>query len=421
MKPGSTIWLRGGTYGNGGTTIFNSKLVGEPDKPITIRAYPGERPIIDGSLMVYREWTVFWGLEVFSSDPNRISTIEGSHPQDISRTVGINVLAPNTKFINNIVHDQGEGFGFWKEAINSELYGNIVYNNGWQGPDRGHGYSIYAQNQEGTKLISDNITFNNFGEYGVHVYGESIDLLGFLFEGNVNFNGKFLIGGLQPAGDITLVDNYFYRGQVQFGYRNQNNRDITLKNNYFGSQASDTLTIKWWQDLDVSGNRIWNDTTKNVSFLYPDTPGSYLWDNNGYYAPGNDAFVLDNAPLSLDQWKNTTGFDQNSSFTTGSPSGVDVFIRPNKYEANRANIIIYNWDEKGSVSVDISNLGLRNGQKYVLHNTQNYLNETIEGTYDGKPIDIPMTGWSIVKPIGWNEPLQPSTFPQFGVFLLIGK
>ena len=185
VKPGDTIWIRGGTYGDGGSTIFNSKLVGEAGKPITVRAFPGEQVVIDGSIMVYREYTTFWGLEVLNSDLKRSTAIAGSYPGDISRSDGFNVLASNTKFINNIVHDQGEGFGFWKQAVNAELYGNIVYNNGWQGPDRGHGYSIYAQNEVGTKLIPDNITFNNFGQYGVHVYGESIQLLGFRFEGNV--------------------------------------------------------------------------------------------------------------------------------------------------------------------------------------------------------------------------------------------
>ena len=204
---------------------------------------------------------------------------------------------------------------------------------------------------------------------------------------------------------------------MRFGYRNQNNQNITLKNNYFGAQGSNTLEIKWWQDMDISGNRIWNDTTENVSFTYPGATGSYNWDNNVYYGPDSDAFLIDNDLLNWELWKNETGFDQNSSFTTGSPSGVDVFVRPNEYEAKRAHIIIYNWDEMNSVPVDISQVGLRIGQKYVLHNTQNYYAETIEGTYNGIPINVPMTGWSIAKPTGWNEPLRPSTFPQFGVLV----
>ena len=125
--------------------------------------------------------------------------------------------------------------------------------------------------------------------------------------------------------------------------------------------------------------------------------------------------------MNWEQWRNETGFDQNSSITTSSPSGVDVIVRPNEYETQRAHIIIYNWEGANSVSVDVSRVGLQIGQKYVLHNTQNCINEKIEGTYDGKPINIPMTGWTVAIPTGWNEPLEPSTFPQFGVFLLSGE
>ena len=200
--------------------------------------------------------------------------------------------------------------------------------------------------------------FNNFGEYGVHVYGESVELIGFLFDGNVNFNGKFLIGGLKPAGNITLTNNYFYRSQQELGYSSTNNQNLTLKNNYFGAQGSNTLEIKWWRTLDVSGNRLWNDTTKIVSVTYPPNRETYSWNNNQYFAPGENAFVLNNQAKNWGQWKNDTGFDNNSTFVTGPSSGVNVFIRPNKYEKNRTNIIIYNWDEQDSVKVDISSVGL---------------------------------------------------------------
>src|SRR5262249_33513384 len=43
VKPGDTIWLRGGTY----TGRFNSTLTGTAGAPITVRQYPGERAILD--------------------------------------------------------------------------------------------------------------------------------------------------------------------------------------------------------------------------------------------------------------------------------------------------------------------------------------------------------------------------------------
>jgi hypothetical protein len=43
VKPGDTLWLRGGTYRGG----FTSTLRGTRDAPITVRAVPGERVTVD--------------------------------------------------------------------------------------------------------------------------------------------------------------------------------------------------------------------------------------------------------------------------------------------------------------------------------------------------------------------------------------
>lgn len=49
VKPGDTIWLRGGTYGMG-TNVYFSGLAGTSNNPIIVRQYPGERAIIDGEI-----------------------------------------------------------------------------------------------------------------------------------------------------------------------------------------------------------------------------------------------------------------------------------------------------------------------------------------------------------------------------------
>src|SRR3990170_4383037 len=45
VKPGDTIWIRGGTYKG----AFTSRLAGAPDAPIVLRQYPGERVVVDGA------------------------------------------------------------------------------------------------------------------------------------------------------------------------------------------------------------------------------------------------------------------------------------------------------------------------------------------------------------------------------------
>ncbi len=46
VKPGDTIWLRGGTYTG---APFTSYLNGTSANPIIVRQYPGERARIDGN------------------------------------------------------------------------------------------------------------------------------------------------------------------------------------------------------------------------------------------------------------------------------------------------------------------------------------------------------------------------------------
>src|SRR5205085_10031094 len=109
---------------------FTSNLTGTATAPITVRQYPGERATIDGApsptlgtFVVMGAWTTYMGFEIMNSYPNRVVDING-------RGTGLDVYGPNTKFINLIVHDAQVGVGFWTPAVNSELYGNIIYNNG---------------------------------------------------------------------------------------------------------------------------------------------------------------------------------------------------------------------------------------------------------------------------------------------------
>src|SRR5580765_282502 len=83
VKPGDTLWLRGGTY----TGRFTSYLNGTSTQPIVVRQYAGERATIDGGtsgttaiFTVYGSYTWFWGFEVTSSDPDRSTSTPGSSP-----------------------------------------------------------------------------------------------------------------------------------------------------------------------------------------------------------------------------------------------------------------------------------------------------------------------------------------------------
>lgn len=418
VKPGDTVWLAGGTYGTGYSTKFKIRLAGAEGKPVTVRALPGERVTIDGTIEVLKPWTTVWGLEVMNSDPDRISTDGSSHPGDINRLGGIDVFAPHASLINNVIHDTRQGSGFWSDAPDSEMYGNVIYNNGWSAPDRGHGHGVYTQNEAGTKRIRENIIFSNFSGYNLHAYSTNGFLNGFRIEGNILFNGVLLVGSeTQPADDIVLVRNYLYNSQVQLGYRAPGNGSLVLQDNKIHLNGGRPLEIKWWEEVLFSGNQIWGN---GISLLSGETPGAYSFDGNTYLSLSSPDFELDGAGQSWGQWQGQAGLDPNSSLTSGTPTGFEVAVLPNQYETKRANIAIYNWDRQESIPVDLSLAGLAPGDPFTLHNVQDFYGQTFSGVYDGNPVMVPMTGWQAAPPVGWGELLAPNTFPEFGAFVLVG-
>ncbi|MFN7926753.1 MAG: hypothetical protein U0Y68_02215 [Blastocatellia bacterium] len=267
VKPGATIWVRGGTYAG----AFVSNLTGTETAPITVRAYPGERPMLDGigydytknPLTVNGAYAIYWGLEVMNSSQDRSTRRAGA----------INVFGAHTKFINNILHDACEGLGVWTSAIDAELYGNIIFNGGWQGasPDRGHGHGVYTQNNTGTKVYRDNVIFNQYG-FGFHAYTEGGSIKGFLLDGNVSFNNgqpvrehtreaNILVGGLQPADRITLQNNFTFHPadtnstNVQLHYYAAGNQNLTVQGNYF-LNGNMTVSVKDWLQASFTNNVI---------------------------------------------------------------------------------------------------------------------------------------------------------------------
>ncbi len=227
VNPGDTIWLRGGLYAG----TFVSYLNGTAASPVVVRQYPGERATLDGGnsagtavLAVRGSYTWFWGFEVMSSDPARQSNQSGSNPSDIHRGDGIQIWQtgdhPGFKFINLAIHDARQGVSFWKEAVDAEVNGCLIYYNGWNGTDRGHGHGIYTQNQSGTKHIVDNVIFENF-DHGIQAYGSSSAYLNnYDIEGNTfssdgiiatpDGGRNLLIGGDSTAQNLTIANNILY-------------------------------------------------------------------------------------------------------------------------------------------------------------------------------------------------------------------
>src|SRR5262249_18812227 len=144
---------------------------------------------------------------------------------------------------------------------------------------------------------------------------------------------------------------------------------------------------------------------------------AYVWDNNTYYTKTSTSaspFTLTSqgklATYSFTDWSRHTGYDRNSRLirtATGRPTGLKIASLLNQYEAGRANIVVYNWDRKNQVEVDVSG-ALKNGDRFEVRNAQDLYGPPVSsGVYDGAPLRLPMAG---------SQPAQ-----EFGAFVLMKK
>ena len=94
-----------------------------------------------------------------------------------------------------------------------------------------------------------------------------------------------------------------------------------------------------------------------------------------------------------------------------------VFVRPNKYEAKRANVIVYNWDSASSVAVNLPGV-LNAGDQYVIQDAQNFYGPAVaSGTYAGGSINLPMNSTAKATPVGFVAPAH--TGARFGAFVVL--
>jgi hypothetical protein len=398
VRPGATIWLRGGTYRG----TFTSQLKGADGAPITVRAISGERVILlhasDGPALDLgnTHYVHFWGLEIAGPDAKRSTSRS-------KMTYGARVhqgsSSHNIKLINMIFRDaQAQGIGWWQAGRDMEIYGSLFYFNGTDQLDHG----VYAHNVNGSKIFRDNVVFDN-ASHGFHGYAETVEkgLNNLVLDGNTFFNNgsvgyntkkskygeykrNILVGGLIPANNAVITNNYtYYPGKdgasLNLGYEG-GTRNARVSGNYFMGGR-----------LDISGGA-----------------SELAFSGNTIYAPGG-----------------VKGMEQGGGNTwhNSRPGGVQIFVRPNAYEPNRAHITIYNWAYEGYIRLSadqLSGVKLAPGQAYELRNVQNYFGDVTTGVYNGREIGIITTGRSVAQPQGLG--FKPaSSFPHFGVFVLIAK
>lgn len=351
-----TLYLLDGTMASDATV----SLFGTSSAYVTVRAYAGVAKL-NGAITVSGDYIIIRDLELYWDGwAGRESALTGSDPVDLVRKV-LGGTGKHIKFVNCIIHDLGIVY-FDDVCEGLEFYGCVIYHVGWVAPDRGHGHGLYLHNLVPTMVVKDCVIFDNFG-WGIHAYSPTgANLKYFEFVGNTVFRNGSLSGTLTP-GIILGAD----------------------------SGQADTATI-----------------AENMT--YGNKAG---WGLQFYGAGAINVTLTDNY---ISEGKLGTYTAVEESGNTYNTIGNATFLRPNTYDANRANLTIYNEAEANTVVVDILSLGWT-GQLRA-RNVQDYFVDiqTLDIVDSAITVNMQAINRTVATPIQWTAPA--TTFPQFGAFVL---
>lgn len=378
---------------------FEFKISGASDHYITIKANTTGAKT-DGAVLVRGNYLRFENLEIYYSGwTTRQSAESGSFVSDLPMYEYIDVTGVGIEFYRCVVHDMTDGIQTWKVAENCKISECVIYYNGWDGVDRGHGHGIYTENENvGTKIIERSIIFYQFG-------------LG--------------IKALQANQGYTIKDCILF-----------NNNLLYKKGIYTGVGLCQDVLFDLAQplttDIEINGCEIYRsspDISIHAACLAP-----CYWVGGTGFTIINNYMIADQAinllngtgepmPFSGTMEGNTFLGTVNGFSTTDFPLNTWA-ARPTSGKRNRvilcdvirAHIAIYNYDLSNTVDVDCSSF-LIEGDTYKLINVQDFFTDIINGTVaSGGIVTVPMVGRTTSAPIGWDAPT--GTFPEFGCFII---
>lgn len=443
-SPGTVIWVDPGHYVPSAARIFQCRLNGTADRPIIVRAvhtYPDGKPsVIEPGIWADPSANVwFWGLEITNSSPSRLVA---------DRLCGLNLLFDNRRgkrAINCTIHDTGQpGIGFWNQGPGAEVYGCIVYHNGVYDDlhykDRGghpRGPGIYAHNDQGEVRVENNIFFGNFGE-GVHAFGATGYVNGFVVEGNIAFmnNGDqlFLGSDKQTMSGVVLQNNVAYRDPlsggkhcVRIGYTVPVTDAVVRNNVMVGSTW--TLQIERVHRLTLDGNLIYG-MGDGALFLRADGTGDAQYEasqNTLWFPKSANAFAwaAGEAGATLYRQSDLAAFLKVPlaavSRKEARPERPVIRVMRNRYEPSRYHVAIWNPAKAATVTVHLP--GVTQGTRVRVWDIQALSKGPVkEASYGPNGLELAMESDAydpIVGPAPHMSALLHHTGPDFGAFLII--
>ena len=443
-----TIWLHDGVYNGRFSSTLNSTIA---NQYITVSAYKDDKVVLNGNVESKEEQTlkvrstrvIFQNFEItWLGDYSRQISKDGSLKQFV---VGINHLSgTNCKFINLMIYNNpGLGVGTWKHTGGTVIANCMVFNNGAiRGNGKAVGEGFYVQNNSDTetRLIKDNIIFNNYYK-GIEVWSASKHATTEWVK-NITLDNNVIFNSGLPSKD-RIVDNIIVASDDREGINIPKN--ITVKNNILyhntnfkknevnGDAASLTLgfhknapienvvvdnniiigrnnafRILYANSLTLTNNKVYSGYVHIFNFK----PDLWNFNNNLYYTKNSKPFrTTTNGSYDFNTWKSKFNLDTNSQWKNIKEFDLDnvLDITENAYKSNSFRVVLFNKNE-ADVTVGFSEYKIAEGTSYTIRDVENYKTILKTGRLDEtSKITFPMTlnGGDVNK-----------TSNNFGVFII---
>lgn len=449
LNPGDSLILLDGRYD--GNFILDKN--GTPAKPIYILPQNQGKAIINpginrtnGSALIVNASNV-WVIGLHITSTTEVKR------EDLGQTVvyetGISVFGSNVKLINCWVYDvSGGGLELWSPALDLEVYGCVIFNNGNQSPYRGTGHGLYVQHNQvnNPKILQNNIVFQNASQ-GFNLYTTNPINGGIISLENISFNTgaianfnevlfrpphNFTIGSQNNLShQMKVYDNVFYSDLQGGRLSNSQVSNVTIGRNYqpndqiefydnFLMGGRNMVEFQPLANLKFTENTLYNIHGKFIHFLtMPSSMDGTFWDKNSFFQTSDDPLPFTGSDFN--QWKSTSGFDETSTMAFSIPQDPKVFLRKNKYDSRKYYVTIVNPGKSSAVKVDFSQFGIENGTSFQMIDFQNpfFSEYMIQGVFNGQTIEFPMNHKLSLAPKG-NMPNKPvHTDESFAVFQVV--
>jgi hypothetical protein len=456
--PGDTVWMRGGTYPSMTISSNGSGIgvSGTAAAPITLRNYQdgtpyGEHVIFDGSLNAKGSrgsinlWVASHWI-IRGIDFNNLATSSRNYPSGTptDRAAAIAGGWSDISVINCFAHNNAQGFqrstGNTSSDSGATYYGNIAYYNGydWVAQGRGAGHEFYLQNTgdfgattSTTNLpvvSTDNIAASDFYQ-GWHDYTEGGQIMRMQSIGNA-ITGSGRLSQLTPSlvgeqvtgangaaagsctGSTKMLYQPIFSGNLTYGKTGEGFAqqlgylkgacDATVTNNYYAAPGGTSIML---------GPTYSNGTLTGCS----STVVNGVCMNGNTFIGATGGFAQSDYPT-------------NTYLASKPTSGKFYSYHPNRYDAGRGWVAVYNWDHDATLPIDPAQLGAYSGEHYKVCHYLDPIPWTCtaitSGTWTSGTITVATSGLNIEQPGGagvggiglWPKPTETGT--EFNIYIL---